>query len=699
MKQWLTSQGFEHTFLDSDNIRPGADWEQTLYREVERTQAMVLVITPAWMASKWCFAEFAQARALGKKIFLVIHSEVGESIVGQDLQSIDLTQDRGHGLERLNRELQELSGLSPEGFDLPRGVAPFPGLTAFEEQHAAVFFGRDPEVRKALERLRFSRTRGGTRLMLVLGPSGIGKSSFLRAGLIPRLRRDKANWIVLPPFRPEHEPATRLVDCLLNGLPDAGQAQADAWRQGLRENDPVSAIRDLGRALRLRHGVPDAGILVPIDQFEEVITRADAGERTGFLALLSHLAAESSPFLITATLRSDYLPSLQREMALTAPYEPFTLDPMPLDRIGDLIRGPARVAHVRVEEGLVAQLTLDAKTTDALPLVAAALEELYRRFGDSGTLTLAAYESLGAPGDGLRPLGNIIRERAQAALAGVTQADDERALRDAFVIGLVNLARKGGDFVRKPALLSALSEPARPLIERLVEARLLTRRASDAGDGDTLVEVAHESLFQVWPLLAGWLREEEEFLLARTRFDQAFEAWCDLSQAKRPLGLLTGIALEQGRDWLRAHPRRFSALEQDFIRQSDAAAAAKLKREKREARLKFILVASVAVVLGIGFVTSNHYYEQQKEAAQQAERALAAATTTVDEVLTRLESPQMDQVHGFESIETPLVGQLVTLQRQLVEISPQDQTNQGILLGIKLSIREASLLRGTGKLK
>ena len=111
MKAWLASQGFETAFLDIDKtagIPPGADWERTLYREVEQSQAVIIIQTPNWLASKWCFAEFTQARALGKAIFPVIEAPTGDAH-SPDIQALDLLSDREGGLERLARELVRIA--------------------------------------------------------------------------------------------------------------------------------------------------------------------------------------------------------------------------------------------------------------------------------------------------------------------------------------------------------------------------------------------------------------------------------------------------------------------------------------------------------------------------------------------------------------------------------------------------------------
>jgi TIR domain len=161
--KWLQKQGFDGVFLDFDKyagIPPGADWERTLYRELARAEAVILVFTNNWMASKWCFAEFAQARALGKPIFPLIESPAGETIVAPDIQHLDLRKDREGGLEQLAAQLTEIALNARGGFEWDRMRSPFPGLLAYDEPDAAIFFGRDDDIRRLIERLNARRAQG-----------------------------------------------------------------------------------------------------------------------------------------------------------------------------------------------------------------------------------------------------------------------------------------------------------------------------------------------------------------------------------------------------------------------------------------------------------------------------------------------------------------------------------------------------------
>ncbi|MCZ6774705.1 MAG: TIR domain-containing protein, partial [Proteobacteria bacterium] len=168
IKAWLQEQGFETPFLDFDKhagIAPGADWEKTLYREIEQSEAIIIVQTPNWLDSKWCFAEYTQARALGKAIFPVIEAPTGDTLIAPDIQALDLLKDREGGLEQLAKELTRIALDAQGGFAWDASRPPYPGLHAFQEEDAALYFGRDDDIRRLIERLNARRAQGGTKIV------------------------------------------------------------------------------------------------------------------------------------------------------------------------------------------------------------------------------------------------------------------------------------------------------------------------------------------------------------------------------------------------------------------------------------------------------------------------------------------------------------------------------------------------------
>ncbi len=682
---WLKAQGFDRGFLDIDTdqgIPPGARWEQMLYDELERAQAVILLLTRNWFDSKWCFAEFAQARSRGKAIFPVIVAPDGDQYIGDDLQKLDLTHDRAGGLDRLARRLTEVALLSQSGFDFPAGRAPYPGFLAFDEDDAAIYFGRDDDVRRLIQRLDSRRIEGGKRFVLVLGESGTGKSSLLRAGLVPRLKRAKRDWIVLPVFRPGEDPFMGLAA----GFRAAG---VDMVSADLVNADPER----LAAAIGTQYQSHQAAILVPIDQMEEIFTRTPPERAARFFAFLSRMLGPGLPFVATATMRSDHLGNMQAAPGMGSEFEPFALAPLPLERIGEIVRGPARIAGLEVDESLVARITQDAQTTDALPLVAFALRRLYDQFGSDGRLQLVEYESLRDAVAGLSPLETVVRDTASGVIAEAKPGEDElKALREAFVPGLVKVNDEGG-FVRQAARWDALPEKSHRLVLALAgaEARLLVVRDRDGGRE---VEVAHEALFRVWPLLTGWLQEEKEFLIGRNRLERALADWQALAESERAKGLISGILLDRAGQWLSEHPTRFTPDEVAFIRASEAAEqerqrqeeeqrqalhAAKLRQAEierdaahrltRRTRLAAAILGAVALVAaGAGALA----YIAERHATQNLGIAKSTVEKVIFDVAQGLRNSQGVRVETMHAILNRVEGAMTALS----DAAPNDKDVQ-----------------------
>lgn len=622
IKTWLHEQGFDTPFLDFDKhagIPPGADWERTLYREIEISEAVIIVQTPNWMESKWCFAEFTQARALGKAIFPVIETPDGDSLISPDIQALDLRKDREGGLERLARQLTQIALDAQGGFAWDASRPPYPGLLAFQEEDAALYFGRDDDIRRLIERLEARRAQGGTRLVALLGASGSGKSSLLRAGVIPRLKRAGRNWIVVPTMRPQVNP----VDELSRALAIACGPKCD-WRQlrnGLLEGDVARVLDDIANDMRIKAGANEAQILMPIDQAEELFGAADADQARRFLDILSVALGGKLPFIAVLAMRSDYLGLLQSAQHLTARFEEFSLGPMPLGRIAQIIQGPARVAGLTVDDALVQEAVHDAETEDALPLLAFALRELYDRSGGTNHLSLAEYKALGDTKAGFTPLENSVRKAADTVIAELAPAEDElAALRDAFVPAMVRVNDQG-EYVRRPARWDDLPAKSHRLLERLAKARLLIVGL----EGDArMVEVAHEALLRKWPLLRGWLDDAREFLIGRQQLDQDLHDWERADPRDKPGALLTGLKLNRVRAWLAERPHQLTAAERAYaqlsIQQAEAEEQRKLRLRRNITRASLgaaVVLAFVAVLAGWQWMKATQAVDSLDRAAKE----------------------------------------------------------------------------------
>ncbi|MCS5694006.1 toll/interleukin-1 receptor domain-containing protein, partial [Cyanobium sp. FGCU-6] len=650
LKAWLDGQGFAPAFLDFDKhsgIPPGADWERTLYDQIQRCQALLILQTPNWSASRWCFAEFTQARALGKPIFQLVQTDeaAAEKPIAADLQRLDLRHDRPAGLEQLRRELERIALQDQGGFPWPppsdSSRAPFPGLMVFEEEDAPVFFGRDNDWRVVIERLNTRRVQGGPRLLVIQGSSGSGKSSLLRAGVLPRLRRAGRQWLVLPVLRPQARPLESQAQTLALAL-----QRPETWQklhQQLLTTTAAPALAGLvagwAADLRLAASAPEAQLLLPIDQAEELFTVAEAAERERFVAGLAAMLQPAQRLQAVMTIRADAMGSLQSLPELVDSLDTLPLGPLSLERYREIIEGPARVAGLKVEPAFVERAINDTGTEDALPLLAFALRQLHERFGADGVLSLSDYQSLGDPAAGLSPLENAVKQAADGVLQALRPDEASlNALREAFVPAMVRVGEQGV-YARRAAAWDSLPQAARPFLEALVAARLLVRRQ---GEGQpSTVEVAHEALLRVWPLLRGWLDESRDFLLGSQQLEQDLAQWQAASPADRPRALLSGLKLARARAWLAERSEQLRPELRAFIQTSQKHAVRQRRILQGSAAGAFALISCAG---GLAFLQL-----QRARAAQAAQfEATHQAVVTSD--------PFLSVVYGLAAAKPLLDG-------------------------------------------
>lgn len=564
MKNWLRANGFDNIFIDFDmtsGLKAGDDWERQLYLEITRCHALIVILTPDWLASKWCFAEFTQARALGKPIFPVSFSPVSDGYNLFNLQILDLTKDLEEGLKQLGNRLRDFAYGTQGLFRLPSDRPPYPGLFSFEEPDAAVFFGRDEEIRLLIESLNRLKTIGGKRLVSVVGASGTGKSSLVKAGVLPRLRRLCSRWVVLRGFRPALAPVESMALALAIELqqPAKSRELADA----LAGADGVNILLQTLSSIRVIHQAEDADLIIFMDQAEELFSLSDNTQANILFMLIDQLISSNSAVNFIVTLREDSATRFYSSLGLSNVTDQIILQPMNIDRLSLIIEGPAKVAGLIVENDFLASILRDTQTSDALPLLAFALRELYERSRQGAALTLEGYRQLADVGSELSPLEHIICKRAETALLSQTPDSTELlALREAFIAGLVQVD-EAGNYGRRPADLAELPKESWPLIDMMVSARLLTKKQT--GDGRTAVEIAHEALLRKWDRLTQWLDENREFLLWRKRLSAATSQWKESPTVLRKYYLLQPADVAFSKRFLRFNRNRLSKDEVKFI--------------------------------------------------------------------------------------------------------------------------------------
>ena len=550
-KQREEEQRYLSLFLDIDEkngIDVGERWREQLFEHLQLCAAVIVICSEAYASSQWCLAELGVAMASGKLVLPVrIDASPLPKLLSETqataLAVIDLEQGSAAGWRRLQKGLEPLSWQMRQPWPPKEpNPSPFPGLDCFERKHAAVFFGQEVVREKLLAAIRRLPARQ-SRLLLILGASGCGKSSLLRAGVMPWLAAaEPGRWIVLEPFRPEQKPFDALGFELARAHENLKQpAPAEPART-------AAALEQQLRRLRLAAGQQEARIVIAIDQFEELLAREEgrgdgAGkEADAFLTLLAELLAQkNSQVLILATLRSDFYGLLQLHPSALhrRAGDPIPLGPLDVAGFRQVIEGPARRVGLRLEPGLSDLLVRDTPSGDALPLLAFTLRELWDGRADGAGLTLKQYEVFGG-------LDGAVQRKADEVLStsGAPAAEIE-ALERAFIDHLVRLT-SDGQAAKQPAPLEALPPASLRLVGQFVEARLLV--SGKGADGDQ-VEIAHEALLRTWPKLVGWIDKGREALLQRLRVRRLGE---DLSaqaperQRRQALAQLAALAAGGG---------------------------------------------------------------------------------------------------------------------------------------------------------
>ncbi|MCP3882686.1 MAG: TIR domain-containing protein [Sulfitobacter sp.] len=640
----LGASGYESIFLDFDEdagIAPGSNWERELHRNLKSCSALVFLCSKSSAKSNWCFAEVIQARSMGKQSFVLKLDDCTAPAPLDRIQFLDYTGDPDVAFARLLKGLQR-AGLDPgDDFGWKPGNPPYPGLNVFDESDAAVYFGRSDEIRQALDTLERAVRLEDSRAVIVLGPSGSGKSSLVRAGVLPRLKKDPARWVVVPPFRHRGAPFRELA----RALAAAGDNDAADIRDAVallrdRQTASVRALVEVVDKLAAGSGAADTNVLLFADQFEEFLVADDTAEATDFLALIAAGLARAHRLVVLATLRAEYLGQLQEHPGLAElqGFEDLRLQPMPAARFPEVIEGPAARVGLDLEPGLSVRIALEAAHDDALPLLAFVLRELYERCKRAGTLTLDAYEtSLGG-------MDGAVARRAEAVAPPSKLGSQKMALLRAAFLRMADVG-KDGTVTRRAIRAADLDPEAAELVNRFVDARLVVSRGPG---GERELEVAHEALFRVWPTLCDWLREETDFLRWRRRVRvRRIEFENDAGE------LLRGTPLAEAKAWVERNSGSIDKAERDFI--------AKSARASRRRTIGVFAAAGVILIAVLSL--SAALFHLGKEAETNASILKSQANQLRNEAEKREAQAEMLQIGSVLSsaaqAEDPLLGVLL----------------------------------------
>ena len=563
---------------------------------------------------------------------------------------------------------------------LDDSLCPYVGLDTFRESDDSVFFGRTRLVGELISKLKNSR------FLAVLGSSGSGKSSVVRAGLIPELKKGalpgSAEWKFFPPMVPGSHPLINLARLIMP--PEADGAQAEMEAESYRQN-PVH----LPEVVTQRF---NTSVVLMIDQFEEVFTLCtDEVARQHFVDnLIALCQAPKAAHRVILTMRSDFEMNIARLPALQELFErdAVRITPLTAGELREAIEAPAARIGLKFEEGVVNALLSDTLGEPAaLPLLQFTLLKLWEK-RERNRVTWEAYKKLGG---GRQALAHSA-DRFYNRLIPEEQVTMRRIL--------LKMVRPGeglevtSNRVPRASLYqkSEANDRIDRVLERLIKARLVRASEGDMA-ADNQVEIAHEALVRNWPLLVEWLEQDRVELRQRQRLTAAAEEWQRLN--RDPSALWRGVLLEEVHRY-----DDLNQLEKEFVEAGYEAQQAEMRKLENQAaklrRLAFYLTAALVMTLIAVFAAINFGNEARASASETSKQLTIAENARISAVYERA-TAQANAKDAEKQAELALASRLVS-QAQLIVETRNSKEMIAVLLAIRSmqispSVEAAQVLR------
>jgi WD40 repeat protein len=647
----LSDAGLD-VWIDFRQIEGGERWRDEIYKGLEKSEGVVFCLSPDAIKSEWCRREVAIAYSQNKPIYPAVVVEAFDLLDDYpetkwmtEIQYI-LLQDRyEQGITEL---ITALSGKRDpyDDIDVSKIPNPFKGLEAFQQTDAHIFFGREDLTRKLQEHLSDDMESKSARFLAVVGASGSGKSSLVRAGLIPSLRAGKlpnSDKFPIAIVTPGASPIESLTARLMPLLPSS--ATMDEVYDLLNRN-PQSLNLLVEKIL---DNTQDATHMVlVVDQFEEVFTRAGEAERERFIKLL-HTAATSQDgrMLTIITMRADFFGNLSKYPQLAEMFEQENMviaTEMTAANLRRSIAGPAEAVGLIYDPGLIDRILEDVlQQPGSLPLLQYALKELYLN-REGRRLTIKAYEEIGGVQralaqhaediyDSLNPVQQDIMRRVLLRLVEVSDTGEATRRR----VARTELTFRGISDDAVQEVIDLLTAADSRL---LITSREIPKVEQSEEEQPTIwLEVSHEALFRQWERFKSWVAADAEELRYTSELLKASRDW---ERANRdPAYLLTGNRLTRAEGFLEIAD--LNALQRAFIQastvQKQQRESMEYHRQERELelqrrnaqRLRAFVIAlaifSIAVLglLGLVGFSLGEAQRQRDEAERQSGQARSLA--------------------------------------------------------------------------
>ncbi len=661
-------------WLDKWCLTPGADWQDGLAAGLSDSSACAVFIGPNgigdWARLEFKLATDRMAKDRNFRVFLVLLPELPEpfdtSILPPFLTTrtwVDLRKgiSDSRGYQSLINAVKGLASGPQIQIASRDDICPYRGLQPFDEEHAEFFFGRDGDIQRLVEKLKTAR------FLSVLGPSGSGKSSVVKAGLIPTIRKgglsNSDTWSIRT-FTPGGRPLTALAANLLRLYPQLSMGKVlDELASDERSLHLTSEVALADR------GATEHVVWV-VDQFEEVFTLChDEAERKQFVSNLLYAASVPggrNHFVLT--MRADFYQKCAAYpifAALITAHQ-FLVSPMNVEGLRTAIQEPAWRVGLEFEPGLIDTVLDDiASQPGALPLLEHALMELWERRRGK-LLTLEAYRECGG-------VEGAIAKRADTIYESF---DEEQRLITRRVMLRLTQPGEGTEDTRRRATMDELirrpeeADKVQACVRALADARLLTTD-TPSETGPEIVDVSHEALIRGWPLLRKWIEEDRAGLRVHRRLTEAAEEW---KRADRDEGLLfRGARLAQTAEWRERNQEQLNELESEFL---DAGILLQTNERKAAARRTRRIVVGLVIALVLISLASIYAFVQGRIAIKQGteSRARELAASAMDRVEF---NPELGLLLAIEAGKTAQTPETENALRQALVQSPVRVINVG----------------------